>query len=251
VKFLSCNRMFLDQAYCLLFTQWFQRKNLKTTPTAIAVEFEHPELCCFMALSLYWAGDNGLVRPNHGGFPTPAQRRRDAFVFQDLHDMNDASVARQLSNIIKSVVHHDLEDYYSIKSARVGAMTHLAWDPVVTYEESVALGGWSKPSNSDWYIWTYLVALVLAALSLSGYPNPRVLAPLPEAGKIFHEPEEAQVMTPDGWTSFVHNLFPCSLNKFRPPRGRLCPLLVIVTTVMIMHFRHFYNKLGPRHRLLE
>jgi hypothetical protein len=108
--------MFLDQAYCLLFTQWFQRKNLKTTPTTIAVEFEHPELCCFIALGLYWACDNGLVRPNHGGFPTPAQRRRDAFVFQDLHDMNDASVARQLSNIIKSVCWMEIQPSVELRS---------------------------------------------------------------------------------------------------------------------------------------
>jgi hypothetical protein len=117
VKFLSYQHMFLDQVYCLLFTQCFQRKNLKTTPTAIAVEFEHPELCCFFALGLYWACDNGLVRPDNAGFTTPAQARRYSFVFQDLHDINDASVAKQLSNIIKSVVHDDLSGYYSIKSA--------------------------------------------------------------------------------------------------------------------------------------
>ena len=213
---------------------------MKTTPTTIAVEFEHPELCCFLALGLYWACDNGLVRPDNGGFTTPAQARRYSFVFQDLHNMkNDASVARQLSNIIKSVVHDDLKEYYSIKSTQVGAMTHLAWDPVVTYEESVALGGWSTPFNSDWYVWTYLVALVPPALSLSGYPNPRVIAPLPQSGKIFHIPETGNQMTVDGWANFVDKLFPCNLKEFRPPLGRLRSLLVKVTTVMIMHFLHF------------
>jgi hypothetical protein len=75
------------------------------------------------------------------------------------------------------------------------------------------------PSNSDWYVWTYLVALVPLALSLSGYPNPRVIAPLPESGKNFHVPEAANQMTVDGWTNFIDKLFPYSLKEFWPPRG--------------------------------
>jgi hypothetical protein len=117
VKFLSYHRMFFDETYCMLFQQWFQRKNLKSTPSAMAVEFEHPELCGFLALGLFWACENGLGRPHTDGFPTPAQAHKFGFVFQDLHDINDASVARQLSNIIKGIVPPQLKDFYSIKSA--------------------------------------------------------------------------------------------------------------------------------------
>ena len=84
----------------------------------MAVEFEHPELCGFLALGLFWACENGLGRPHTDGLPTPAQACKFGFVFQDLHDIsNDASVARQLSNIIKGIVPPQLKDFYSIKSA--------------------------------------------------------------------------------------------------------------------------------------
>ena len=62
-KFLSYDKMFLDTFYNILFTQWFQRKILKTSPSGFAVEFKHPVLCIFLVLGCFWACDNGLHRP--------------------------------------------------------------------------------------------------------------------------------------------------------------------------------------------
>ena len=219
VKFLSYRRMMFDETYNMLFTQWFQRKNLKSSPSGFAPDFIYPETCVFFALGCFWACDSGLVRPNGVGEPGTAQARLSSYVFQDLHDMQDASVASQLSNIIRGIVPPQLKNFYSVKSLRIGAMTLLAWDPAVTYEESVALGGWSTASNSDWYTWTYLVAIIPAALSLSGYPDPRVLAYLPSCGRLFMEGNPSDRFTPDKFGAFVKELFPNSMREFQPPHG--------------------------------
>ena len=88
--------MFFDEVYNLLFTQWFQRKTLKSTPIGFAAEFEHPESCVYLALGCCWAMDCGLVR-NVVGEPGTPQDPRLSFVFPDLHDIQDESVANQLS----------------------------------------------------------------------------------------------------------------------------------------------------------
>ena len=52
-KILTCDKMFLDTFCNILFTQWFQRKILKTSPSGFAVEFKHPVLCIFLVLGCF------------------------------------------------------------------------------------------------------------------------------------------------------------------------------------------------------
>ena len=128
---------------------------------------------------------------------------------------------------------------------RYGAMSGLMWDPEVTYEEAIALGGWSTTTNSDWYTWIYLIAVIPAVLSLNGYPDCRVLPYLPTCTKCFAVSLPAENrMTADKYTAFVAELFPNSLRDFRYPHGRLRPLMNHVTSVMVMHFKYFYLKYG-------
>jgi hypothetical protein len=87
---------------------------------------------------------------------------------------------KNTTGIIKSFIPTHLKHYFSAKSLWYGAMTHLAWDQAVTYEELVALGGWATPSNSDLYVWVYLVSIIPSILSLAGYPDPHVLPHLPQ-----------------------------------------------------------------------
>jgi len=244
VKFLSYKRMFFDELYNLLFTQWFQRKTLKSTPIGFAAEFEHPESCVYLALGCYWAVDRGLVR-NVVGEPGTPQDRRSSFVFQDLHDIQDESVANQLSKQIQSLVPTQLKPFMSVKSFRYGAISMLMWDPAVTYEECIALGGWSSSTNSDWYTWTYLIAVIPAVLTLSGYPDCRVLPYLPSCSKLFMGGVPVDLrMTHDRYQMFVSNLFPNSLREFQAPHGRLRQFLIVVHATMVMHFQHFYQKYG-------
>jgi len=106
--------MFFDEVYNLLFTEWFQRKTLKSTPIGFAAEFEHPESCVYLTLGCYWAVDRGLVR-NVVGEPGTPQDRRSSFVFLDLHDIQDESVANQLSKQIQSLVPTQLKSFMSVK----------------------------------------------------------------------------------------------------------------------------------------
>ena len=244
VKFLDYRSMMFDECFNMLFAQWFQRKNLKSNPSGFVPDFEYPECCCFFALGCFWAVDEGLARPGGIGEPNTPRSRRSRFVFQDLHDIQDNSVTNQIGAIIKSCVHVMVRDFYSSKALRIGAMSHLTWDPAVTYEEGVALGGWATPSNRDYYVWIYLVSIIPAILSLAGYPDPRVLPYLPHCGKLFYGGTVENRFTPDSFSSFVSHLFPNSLPEFRPPHGRLRNLMVCVTAVMIMNFNHCYTTYG-------
>ena len=251
VKFLNYNRWMFDEYYCMLFAQWFQRKILKTNPSGFVPDYEYPEMSTWLGMGCFWACENGLARPEGIGEPHSPLRRKATFVFQDLHDMRDKSVAGQVSSIIKSVIVPQLKAFFSAKSLRYGAMSHLTWDPSVTYDEAVALGGWSTQSNSDWYVWMYLVSVIPGALCLAGYPDPRVLPYLPSAGKIFYHGEPNQRMSPDQFTSLINELYVISLLEFKAPHGRLRPLLVSVTASMIMHFDYCYKKYGGNHRYVR
>jgi hypothetical protein len=246
VKFLSYKRMFFDEQFNCLFTQWFQRKNLKSNPSGFTVDFGHPETCVFLALGCYWACDNGLHR-EHVGHPGTPMARRNAFVFQDLHNIQDGSVASQLTSTIRSLIIPSLKNYYTVKSLRIGAMTTLAWDPSVTYDESVALGGWSTASNSDWYTWMYIVAIIPPILCLAGYSQPRRIPHLPHNGCLFYVVSVEHRFTADKWTSLLDRLFPNNLPEFSAPHGRLRRFMDCVACVMLMHFTHFYNRLGHSH----
>jgi len=112
-----------------------------------------------------------LGNGNVVGEPGTPQNRQLSFVFLDLHDIQDESVSNQLSKQMQSLVPTQLKSFMSVKSFRYGAISMLMWDPAVTYEECIAIGGWSSSTNSDWYTWTYLIAVIPAVLTLSGYPD--------------------------------------------------------------------------------
>jgi len=119
------------------------------------------------------------------------------------------------------------------------------WDPAVTYEEAIALGGWASATNSDWYTWTYLIAIIPAVLTLSGYPDCRVLPYLPSCSKLFMGGVPIDFrMTHDRYQMFVSSLFPNSLREFQPPHGRLRQFMIVVHATMVMHFEYFYQKYG-------
>jgi len=166
IKFLSCKHMVFDEVCNLLFTQWFQRKTLKSAPIGFAAEFEHPERCVCLALGCCCAVDHGLVR-NVVGEPGTPQDRQSSFVFPDLPDIQDESVANQLSKQTQSLVPTQLKSFMSVKSFHCGAISMLMWDPVVTYKECIALGGWSSSTDSDWHTWTCFIAVIPAVLTLS------------------------------------------------------------------------------------
>ena len=84
-----------------------------------------------------------MARPEGIGSDNSALRHKASFVFQDLHNMQDGNVAKTLTTAIRSCVTPSMKDFYRVKSMRYGSMSHLSWDPKVTYEEAVAQGGWS------------------------------------------------------------------------------------------------------------
>jgi hypothetical protein len=144
-------------------------EKLENKSVWFVAEWELQEMCVFLALSCHRAFCDGLHRCGGTGLPSMPEGCRNRSVCQDLHEMQDKSVADQITTAIKSAVHEKLKFYYSAKSLRCGVMIHLAWDPAVTYEESVALGGWTTPSNSDCHMWVHLVSIILVILSVAGY----------------------------------------------------------------------------------
>jgi hypothetical protein len=246
-KFLNYNRWYYCNRFNMLFMQWFQRKTLKSNPSAFAPDYEIPEMSIWLMLGCFWACRDGLARPNGIGEPHSALRRKSSYVFQDLHAMRDDSVAGQLTSAIRSKIPAQLRKYYSVKSLRYGACTHMNWDVNVTTDETIALGGWSSHSNRDFYVWTYLASVIPPALSLAGYPDPRVIPSMPDSSECFRQGEPDQKMTIPQFNNFVIHLYVINLPEFQPPAGRMRDLLMSVTAAMIMHFDYIYHKYGGHH----
>ena len=90
------------------------------------MDFEHPELDVLFMFGCFWSCDNGLARNSNDLLdPASPNYRKAKFVFPGLHEITDASVAKQLTDIIKSLVPDQLKPFYSIKSFRAGAMSEL------------------------------------------------------------------------------------------------------------------------------
>ena len=252
VKFLSYEKMFFCGQFNILFLQWFQRKELKTNPSGFCIHFEHPELCVFFILGCYWSISNGLSRnANHLVDPNSPLYKRAKFVFPDLHEITDASVAGQLTTIIRSLVPDQIKSFYSVKSLRTGAMSQLQWNPAVIWQEGVALGGWKTGANSDWYVWMYLVAIIPPVLALSGYPQPRTIPNLPDITVLFHDTDPTKILNANLFPEFLNSLFVISLPEFRGPHGRLHNLLLTVTAVMIKNFRYCERTYGSGHSFVK
>ena len=229
VKFLTYDKMFFCPNFQMLFSNWFQRKELKTTPTGFTSDWVHPELDNLFQLGCYWSLQDGLHRdPAEMASATGAAQRKLKYLFQDLHSVQDGTVAAQITSVIRTLVPPQLRDFYSAKSLRAGAITFLSWNASVTYQESVALGGWSTGCNRDWYVWTYTIAIVPPVLALAGYPNPRVLPKLPTINILFADDNPSMMINPDLFGSFIDNLFVISLPEFQAPHGRLRNLLQVV-----------------------
>ena len=125
--------------------------------------------------------------------------------------------------------------YFTGKSFRYGGMSQLAWDPAVSYDESVALGGWTTSTNHDHYVWEYLVSIIPAVLSLAGYPDCRVLPYTPTLGMLFfHESLRVeQRFTKETYEKFIQKLYIIDLPEFKFPNTPQRNLLVVVMAVMV------------------
>ncbi len=257
-KFVDYEDMFLDLFYNVLFCQWFQRKTLKTNPSGFVPDFQHSVLCVFLAFGCFWACDKGLYRPEGIAAPNTAQHRKQQYVFQDLHLIRDDGVSEQLTDIIRLYIPACIAAFYTAKSLRVGAMSMLAWDPAVTYEEAVALGGWSTGSSRDYYVWQYLIAIIPAILTLAGYPDARVLPVLPSIKILEEHPElqERERLSAAHANELIDVLFHLkninTLKSFKrdyekDEEGRHRSFARCVVAVMIMHFDEHYEKLTANH----
>jgi len=78
VKFLSYKRMYFDMHFNCVFTQWFQRKTLISSPSGFTAHFGRPEVCAFMAFGCFWVCNRGLPR-DYTIVPGHASARRSMF----------------------------------------------------------------------------------------------------------------------------------------------------------------------------
>ena len=85
------------------------------------------------------------------------------------------------------------------------------------------------------------------ALALAGYPDPRVKPFLPRCSLLFYHGDPNMLWTPDKFSGFMADLFVTRLPEFQAPHGRLRPLMLTITAVMIMHFSAAFKKHGRNH----
>jgi hypothetical protein len=164
------------------------------------------------------------------------------FVFvPHLHGMQDRNVAGAITDAIRAEIPAALKFFLTVQSLRYAAMTRLTWNPAVAYEEAIALGGWTTNCNRDWYVWQTLAAIIPAAKNLAGYADVRTVPRLPGVDLLFNDPDllPNERLTPLTWNKFVEKLIPCDLPCFNDRNGTQRPLLIMVVSVMVMHFTHF------------
>jgi len=241
----------LDLRFNMVFAKWFQRKTLMTGPCGFCIDRSVPELCAVMALGCYWAldDDRPLVRPESDlAYPHSVEYRKAMFVFQSLHKMADRSVAGKLTEVIRSVVHGLIAQYYTIKSLRMGAMSEVTWDPQVSFDETLAVGGWATGTNRDSYIWNYVISIIPPALCIAGYQDCRLIPGLPSLHCLYSDEDPDKVFPSEKMETFLSILFPTNMPCFKK---QLKILLRLAAAVMIKNYEHVESNHGHEHRMVK
>ncbi|CAB9498383.1 expressed unknown protein [Seminavis robusta] len=250
-KFLTYEKLHLDDYLNMCVTNMFQKKELRSTPGGFVPDWQFPELCPFFLLGAYWCLNHGLSRdPNDMVDMNSPAYRKSKYVFQSFHAITDAQVSTQITTIIRSVLPDQIKKAYSGRSLRYGAMTQLTWNPLVTPEEANAIGGWATGSSREIYIFVYLVAIMPPILALAGYPNPRHIPSLPNLHHLSTDNDPTKAMNPHLVNALIDALIVVSLPEFQAPNGKLRKLLHVVVAVMIQHYCYVEDTYSNSHPLV-
>ena len=228
---VTYDRMGWDDNFQCVTATWFQAKTLISTPTTWVPDASIPELCVFTSLGICWAMRDGINRcVTRNQRDDPVERRIQMRVFPR------GMSARQMTDGMRKGIPSEISKHFNITCVRKGSASHLANEHRITYDESVARGGWATGSNRDSYVVWFLRTLMPSVMTLAGYSNPKMKPVIPTHGSL----TPVRLCQMD---NYMKVLFPNQLPEF-DEHGRLFPLMRVVFSTLIMNFGHFVSSYG-------
>lgn len=229
---VTYRKMYWDNSYDCLVASWWQQKTLTQAPTTWTADVRDPELCVFFTMGLHWMMDDGLCRPRMKNNPSRAEREVWHLVFPP------GSVTDTILNtsIRKGIDNDELKKFFHNTGVRSGAIQDLANNFLITYDESLARGGWACGTNRAKYVQWLIRMLVPGMLSLAGYDNVRMKVVQPKLS----------ACGPIGEKNLLRvgrQIFRNTMPEFEPD-GKLYPLYRTVLATMIMWATHLMEKYG-------
>ena len=171
VKFLRYSDWVYDPRFRVTDIGWSELKNIK--------KYAMPQVNTFYedAYEVDWYHAMGCFGACENGFMSRSETAKD-FVFQNLHNILDQSVAKQLTksirNAINPYVSKEIRLSYTSKSIRKGGISELCAHAGLRYPEENARSGHSTGTHMDTYIDNVGLALSLpGALAMNGYKDVR------------------------------------------------------------------------------
>jgi hypothetical protein len=165
------------------------------------------------------------------------------FVWQDLHDIADASVCGRFRSIIRACLPNDMPKEvklrYMPKSWRRGGVTRLGYQKDLPFINKVSLSGHKSGSHFETYVDATGIGLSLpAVMTLAEYKNIHSIPVPPTFDSVTGINKVSQAMK----IRIVTQLLPTNLNDWQPA-GRLFPVLEMMAATIIMS----YNKMRIRY----
>lgn len=251
-KFLSYDKMYWEPHFQCVVCKWLQIKQLTVMPTSFTRDASIPELCVLSTFALYWMMEQGLSR-EEGTFD---HHRSNAYrhgnkVFPDYARQSEGSLTKAMNRFIRDNIPAacgDAKDLFTIKSLRYGGATTVQSNKTVTFDSSLARGGWASGTSRDNYTFILLVLILAPMMALAGFPDPDCEPVMPRLNILVRETPYKHLNQPLDWNGInrlLDQLYLISVPSFLPG-GRLRPMLEVCTACLIMNFDHFFKTYGGR-----
>jgi hypothetical protein len=251
VKFLQWPRVWWDPYLGCCLARWFQPKQLKVSLTSFMADYSCMELDCFFNFACFWMMEDGLTRPTTNPYAesTKTVGHSAGFVFQDLHKTTDQNTTRLLSNAIKKHVPAETKDMLSVKSLRIGSSTELASNRLITFDESLARGGWSDGTNRKYYVFMTVAMILPPMKCLAHWPDPLSSCPYPSFDELAEE-DQGLIL------QLILKLYSIDVPEFAAPTqgnrngGRLRPFMNACTAALLMYYKTIIRDYSVSHPVI-
>jgi hypothetical protein len=248
IKFLRWDEFTYDH-YFSCVEGWWKRLKTLTKQQLLFTVYNGGWICDFYhSMGAYFALDSGLLRT---ASQSPLCKKR---LFPDLYNKRNETVAKDLTNVIKSFCTSDeMKKLTSSRSIRVGGITALKSNSYVPDSCVANAAGLSFGNSTDNYFKPGPDLAIISANALCDWPFPsqqHVHPPSLDAlfGKV---PEYTNEKLRGLLMSLISHIFPRSLGipQFQE-HGILYPFLRTCLASFIMHHRNVKRDVGDTHELV-
>lgn len=236
VKFQNFKEWEWHSRYEVLDIVWTELKLLEKYSMPMVPHKMHYICDFYHCLASFWSVENGLWRDH------TMHKSNASYVFPDLHALNDSSVARKITGIIRDNIPagcpDNIKKSYSAKSLCRGAITQLATHPGCSTMDVCGRSGHSTGTNLDSYLdQSYIVRGLRGAKVLNEYINIEAETAVPRLEALGSSALETM-------NHFISLLYINNIPQLQP-MGTIHIVLRTCTASLIMHHQLVTTELGP------